>query len=86
MQGYPEHSGARNIDEAIENANSAPYRLAACAFTNSARNADRPADGAVASSAETPFGGFRDSAFGCEGGNEGLQCYTVVKNVSHLTT
>ncbi len=43
MQGYPEHSGARNIDEAIENANSAPYRLAAHAFTNSARNADRPA-------------------------------------------
>jgi len=43
MQGYPEQSGTRNIDEAIEKANSAPYRLAADAFTNSARNADRPA-------------------------------------------
>ena len=39
----------------------------------------------VASSAETPFGGVKDSGFGREGGIEGLQCYTVVKNVSHLT-
>jgi succinate-semialdehyde dehydrogenase/glutarate-semialdehyde dehydrogenase len=39
----------------------------------------------VASSAETPFGGVKDSGFGREGGTEGLQCYTVVKNVSHLT-
>jgi succinate-semialdehyde dehydrogenase/glutarate-semialdehyde dehydrogenase len=38
----------------------------------------------VASSAETPFGGVKDSGFGREGGTEGLQCYTVVKNVSHL--
>ena len=40
----------------------------------------------VASSAETPFGGVKDSGFGREGGTEGLQCYTVVKNVSHLMT
>ena len=39
----------------------------------------------VASSAETPFGGVKDSGYGREGGTEGLQCYTVVKNVSHLT-
>lgn len=39
----------------------------------------------VASSAETPFGGVKDSGFGREGGTEGLQCYTVVKHVSHLT-
>jgi succinate-semialdehyde dehydrogenase/glutarate-semialdehyde dehydrogenase len=39
----------------------------------------------VASSAETPFGGVKDSGFGREGGIEGLQCYTAVKNVSHLT-
>jgi succinate-semialdehyde dehydrogenase / glutarate-semialdehyde dehydrogenase len=38
----------------------------------------------VASSA-TPFGGVKDSGFGREGGTEGLQCYAVVKNVSHLT-
>jgi succinate-semialdehyde dehydrogenase/glutarate-semialdehyde dehydrogenase len=39
----------------------------------------------VASSAKTPFGGVKDSGFGRERGIEGLQCYTVVKNVSHLT-
>jgi succinate-semialdehyde dehydrogenase / glutarate-semialdehyde dehydrogenase len=27
----------------------------------------------------------KDSGFGREGGTEGLLCYTVVKNVSHLT-
>jgi succinate-semialdehyde dehydrogenase/glutarate-semialdehyde dehydrogenase len=69
-------SRVRNVDEAIEKANSVPYGLAAYAFTNSARNVDRLAEGVevgnlsinhfVASSAETPFGG-------------------VKKNVSHLT-
>ena len=37
----------------------------------------------VASIAETPFGGVKDSGYGREGGTEGLSCYTVVKNVSH---
>jgi succinate-semialdehyde dehydrogenase/glutarate-semialdehyde dehydrogenase len=88
-------SRVRNLDEAIEKANSVPYGLAGYAFTNSARNADVLADRVevgnlsinhfVASSAETPFGGVKDSGFGREGGVEGLQCYTVVKNVSHLT-
>jgi len=88
-------SRVRSLDEAIEKANSVPYGLAAYAFTNSARNVDRLAEGVevgnlsinhfVASSAETPFGGVKDSGFGREGGIEGLQCYTAVKNVSHLT-
>ena len=39
----------------------------------------------VASLAETPFGGVKDSGYGREGGTEGLTHYTVVKNVSHLT-
>ena len=37
----------------------------------------------VASVAETPFGGVKESGYGREGGTEGLQCYTVIKNVSH---
>ena len=88
-------SRVRSLDEAIEKANSVPYGLAGYAFTNNARNADRLAEGVevgnlsinhfVASSAETPFGGVKDSGIGREGGVEGLQCYTVVKNVSHLT-
>jgi succinate-semialdehyde dehydrogenase / glutarate-semialdehyde dehydrogenase len=87
-------SRVRNLDEAIEKANSVPYGLAGYAFTHSARNAERLAEGVevgnlsinhfVASGAENPFGGVKDSGLGREGGTEGLQCYTVVKNVSHL--
>lgn len=83
----------KTLDEAIEKANALPFGLAAYAFTRSAKNADRLADGIevgnlsinhfVASSAETPFGGVKDSGYGREGGTEGLQCYTVTKNVSH---
>jgi succinate-semialdehyde dehydrogenase / glutarate-semialdehyde dehydrogenase len=85
----------RSLDEAIEKANSLPYGLAGYAFTKSAHNADRLANEVevgnlsinhfVASSAETPFGGVKESGYGREGGVEGLQCYTVVKNVSHKT-
>ncbi len=88
-------SRVRTLDEAIEKANSVPYGLAGYAFTHSARNVDRLMDGVevgnlsinhfVASSAETPFGGVKDSGIGREGGVEGLTWYTVVKNVSHLT-
>ena len=86
----------KTLDEAIARANELPYGLAAYAFTNSARNAERLSEGVeagnlsinhlVASSAETPFGGVKDSGYGREGGSEGLTHYTVVKNVSHLTT
>jgi succinate-semialdehyde dehydrogenase/glutarate-semialdehyde dehydrogenase len=85
----------KTLDEAIEKANALPYGLAAYAFTRSAGNADRLAEGIeagnlsinhfVASVAETPFGGVKESGYGREGGTEGLQCYTVVKNVSHKT-
>jgi succinate-semialdehyde dehydrogenase / glutarate-semialdehyde dehydrogenase len=95
MTNYPELkllSRVRNIDEAIEKANSVPHGLAAYAFTNSARNVDRwskvgnlSINHFVASSAETLFGGVKDSGFGREGGTEGLQRYTMVKNVSQLT-
>ena len=83
-----------SLDEAIEKANALPYGLAAYAFTRSARNVDRLAEGVeagnlsinhfVASIAETPFGGVKESGYGREGGTEGLECYTVAKNVSHL--
>jgi len=83
-----------SLEEAIEKANSLPYGLAGYAFTNSARNANRLAEELevgnlsinhfVASIAETPFGGVKESGYGREGGIEGLECYTVVKNVSHL--
>ncbi|MGE0854156.1 MAG: aldehyde dehydrogenase family protein [Hyphomicrobiaceae bacterium] len=85
----------KSLDEAIIKANSLPYGLAAYAFTSSARNAERLAQGVevgnlsinhfVASSAETPFGGVKDFGYAREGGSEDLAHYTVVKNVSHLT-
>ncbi|GAA0334150.1 NAD-dependent succinate-semialdehyde dehydrogenase [Sphingomonas oligophenolica] len=82
-----------SLDEAIEKSNALPFGLAGYAFTQSATNADRISDGMevgnisinhfVSSIAETPMGGVKDSGFGREGGIEGLQGYTVVKNVSH---
>lgn len=88
-------SPVKSLDEAIARANELPYGLAAYAFTNSAKKAEQLADGIevgnlsinhyVASIAETPFGGVKDSGYGREGGSEGLTHYTVVKNVSHLT-
>ena len=83
----------RDIDEAIAKANALPYGLAGYAFTRSARNVDRLAERVevgnlsinhfVASSAETPFGGVKESGYGREGGSEGLEGYSIVKNVSH---
>ena len=83
----------RSLDEAIEKANALPFGLAGYAFTQSAGNADRLAEGVevgnlsinhfVALSAETPFGGVKESGYGREGGVEGLEGYSVVKNVSH---
>jgi succinate-semialdehyde dehydrogenase / glutarate-semialdehyde dehydrogenase len=85
----------KTLDEAISKANALPYGLAGYAFTNSAKNAEQLAQGVevgnlsinhfVASLAETPFGGVKDSGYAREGGSEGLTHYTVVKNVSHLT-
>jgi succinate-semialdehyde dehydrogenase/glutarate-semialdehyde dehydrogenase len=82
-----------SLDEAIEKANSLPFGLAAYAFTHSANNADRLAEGIEAgnvsintleaSVAETPFGGVKDSGYGREGGAEGLTHYTIIKNISH---
>ncbi|MBS7813755.1 NAD-dependent succinate-semialdehyde dehydrogenase [Roseococcus pinisoli] len=87
-------SRTQSIGQAIEKANSLPFGLAAYAFTNSAPNVEALSDGVevgnlsinhlTASIAETPFGGVKDSGYGREGGSEGLACYTVTKNVSHL--
>jgi len=87
-------SPVKTVDEAIEKANSLPYGLAAYAFTRSARNVDQLAERVevgnlsinhlTASFAQTPFGGVKDSGYGREGGTEGLECYTIAKNVSHL--
>jgi succinate-semialdehyde dehydrogenase / glutarate-semialdehyde dehydrogenase len=78
-------------EEAIEQANRLPYGLAAFAFTENGRRANRLGDlieaGMVGintfaiSGADTPFGGVKDSGFGSEGGPEGLDSYMVVKAI-----
>ena len=83
-----------SLDEAIAKANALPFGLAGYAFTRSAPRVEQLSDQLevgnlsinhlVASIAETPFGGVKDSGYGREGGSEGLACYTVTKNVSHL--
>ena len=82
-----------SLQEGIEKANNVPYGLASYAFTHSASNVDQLIDGVEAgnlsintleaSLPETPFGGVKSSGYGREGGDEGLDHYTVIKNVSH---
>lgn len=82
-----------SLDQAIEQANSVPYGLAAYGFTNRADYIDAMVERVEAgnlsintleaSLPETPFGGVKSSGYGREGGAEGLHHYTVVKNVSH---
>jgi succinate-semialdehyde dehydrogenase/glutarate-semialdehyde dehydrogenase len=84
-----------SLEQAIAKANILTFGLAAYGFTNSADNAALMADSVecgnlsinhfVASLAETPFGGVKDSGYGREGGTEGLQFYTTAKNISHKT-
>lgn len=81
------------LDEAIAKANAIPFGLAAYAFTDSARIADRLIGDIecgslsighyTSSYPEVPFGGIKDSGYGREGGAEGLDGYTFVKGVTH---
>jgi len=82
----------RDLDHAIERANSTPMGLAAYAFTGSAHTAsaliDRVQMGMLGlnsvaiSTPEVPFGGVKESGHGSEGGLEGLAAYQVTKQVA----
>ncbi|WP_028225412.1 NAD-dependent succinate-semialdehyde dehydrogenase [Paraburkholderia ferrariae] len=82
------------LDEAIARANALPYGLASFAFTRSIATATRLADdlecGMVSinhfglAAPETPFGGWKDSGYGSEGGSEGLDAYLQPKFVSQV--
>ncbi len=82
----------KTFDEVVERANALPYGLAAYAFTNSAKQATLIGDALEAgmvgvntfaiSTAETPFGGVKESGYGHEGSVEGLEAYTVKKFIA----
>jgi succinate-semialdehyde dehydrogenase/glutarate-semialdehyde dehydrogenase len=82
------HSTAR----AIELANNVPYGLAAYLWTRDLTRAMRVAEGldygivgvndGVPSTAQAPFGGFKLSGIGREGGHEGIEEYLETKYVS----
>jgi succinate-semialdehyde dehydrogenase / glutarate-semialdehyde dehydrogenase len=81
------------FEEAVEQANSLPYGLAAYAFTENGRRANMLGDllesGMVGintlaiSTPDAPFGGVKESGFGSEGGPEALDGYLFPKAVHH---
>ncbi|MEG2632829.1 MAG: aldehyde dehydrogenase family protein, partial [Comamonas sp.] len=81
----------KDANEALREANRLPFGLAAYAFTQNMQLAHRFANeiesGVVcinelqASLPETPFGGYKDSGLGSEGGIEGLREFLKVKCV-----
>ncbi|QKH38835.1 NAD-dependent succinate-semialdehyde dehydrogenase [Achromobacter pestifer] len=84
----------RDLDEGLALANRLPFGLAAYVYTRDAARArtatERIESGVVcvnhcqASLPETPFGGFKDSGLGKEGGIEGLQEFMQIKYVSQM--
>ncbi|MES2483750.1 MAG: aldehyde dehydrogenase family protein, partial [Pseudomonadota bacterium] len=82
-----------SIEDALKQANSTPFGLAAYAFTQSAATAVTVSEELQAggigintfavSHIEAPFGGLKDSGYGHEGGPEGLESYVHAKYVHH---
>ncbi|CAM3957578.1 NAD-dependent succinate-semialdehyde dehydrogenase [Saccharibacillus endophyticus] len=82
----------RTIDEAIERANGSPYGLAAYVFTEQISEAVQIAErlefgiiglnDPLPSTAQAPFGGFKESGVGREGGRYGIEEYLEVKYIS----
>ncbi|MBS7529925.1 NAD-dependent succinate-semialdehyde dehydrogenase [Hazenella sp. IB182353] len=78
--------------EAIQKANGSPFGLAAYVYTNHIGRATRLIEGleygivglndGLPSTAQAPFGGYKESGLGREGGQEGLEAYLETKYVS----
>lgn len=81
----------KDLDEVIERANKTEYGLAAAVFTQDIDKANYVVQGLKAGTvwvnaynilgSQSPFGGFKMSGHGREGGEYGLQNYTEVKSV-----
>ncbi|MCZ7934847.1 NAD-dependent succinate-semialdehyde dehydrogenase [Agrobacterium leguminum] len=82
-----------DLGEAIEEAGRLPFGLGSYAWTSSASNARRLAQGVQAGMLsinhiglglpETPYGGVRDSGYGYEGGSEALEAYMNTRFITH---
>ncbi len=82
------------FDGAVEQANRLPYGLAAFAFTENGRQANRIADAlesgmdgintARVGASDAPFRGVKQSGHGSEDGSEGLEACLVTKTI-HMT-
>jgi acyl-CoA reductase-like NAD-dependent aldehyde dehydrogenase len=77
-------------DEAVRIANDSPFGLYGAVFTDDAERAYRVARGVRTGTfsqnifrfdPSLPFGGFKQSGIGREGGLEGLSSYTELKSV-----
>ncbi len=82
----------KTIDEAVERANNSPFGLAAYVFTTNLTEAIQVSealeygivglnDGAP-STPQAPFGGFKESGLGREGGRQGIEDYLETKFIS----
>ena len=82
----------RTLEEAVQRANRSPYGLAAYVFTERIQEALYAAEALeygivgvndpLPSTAQAPFGGFKQSGLGREGGHFGIEEYLEVKYVS----
>jgi len=79
-------------DEVIERANNSPFGLAAYLFTENISKAIRVGEkleygivginDGLPSTAQAPFGGFKESGIGREGSHHGIEEYLEVKYFS----
>lgn len=84
----------KQLDAAIDRANSLPYGLSAYAFTGSSKSALRIQNGVEVGMIninhfgqalpELPFGGVKDSGIGSEGGSETFDAYLNTKLVTQM--
>ncbi len=82
----------RTLEEAVERANRSPYGLAAYVFTGNIKEALYAAEALeygivgvndpLPSTAQAPFGGFKQSGLGREGGHFGIEEYLEIKYIS----
>ncbi|NKJ44249.1 MULTISPECIES: NAD-dependent succinate-semialdehyde dehydrogenase [unclassified Novosphingobium] len=82
------------FENGMKEANRLPYALGGYVFTQDARTAIRAGDELEAGMiginhfsmivSELPFGGFKESGYGSEGGEEGIDNYLVTKFISQI--